>query len=156
MIIFRHAFDDSQSFHSQMMKVVASAFRGLVTFVALVLSLCKSTFDSQQIPRAVVCQPPSIAARFSRAVSGDLSAAVRVHRGERSLVVLCLTPLSHHWDMLGMDNIPPIARQLQDTGWSSDGPPARFERLAPLRPLSVLAAARVPGLVNGAARVFPR
>lgn len=102
--------------------------------VALLLSLSQRAlpvFSSQQLSRL----HPPIAVHMDRAVSGDLSAAVRVHRGERSLVVLGVTPLSHYWETLAMDGSPPLAVQLESAGWTSDGPPAQFERLMPMRPL---------------------
>ncbi len=130
---------------------MASTIARLATLVVLVLSLGRATPNPYHIPRA---QPPSIATRLSRAVSGDLSAAVRVHRGDRSLIVWSLTPLSYYWHALDMDDVPPLARQIQDARWHADGRPARFERLAPVRPLPLVAAPS-PSLAKNAARLFP-
>ena len=108
--------------------------------VAIVLALVL-TLNQRAVPialRSLSFQPPSVAVLTNRVVSGDLSAAVRMRRGEQSLVVMAVTPLSSYWETLNVVDAPPLAQQLQLAGWISHGPPARFERLPPMvqpRPL---------------------
>ena len=68
-----------------------------------------------------------------RSVSDDLSAAVRIYRGdEKSIDVWMITPLSSHWNE-AVARAPQLSTQLANARWSRDGDsemPRRFQRIA--------------------------
>ena len=115
----------------------------LLTTLLVTLSQRTMPTTSQHIPRALAFRPAPIAVRTNYAVSGDLSAAVRIHRGDKSMVVLAVTPLSQYWERIGMDDVPPLGLQLDAVGWNSDGTAVRFE---PLRPLALGRRTALAGL----------
>lgn len=108
--------------------------RTLCTF-ALALALVRpEAWAAPQMP-TLAAQLPTISARSQRAaLSGDLSAGVRIHRGGRSLDVWLVTPHSMHWALAA--TAPPLHKQIAALNWPLAGtgkfatPAARFERLS--------------------------
>jgi hypothetical protein len=87
---------------------------------------------------ALLAQPPSESLRTERvAAATDLSAGVRVHRGDHTLDVWMVTPHSVHWTAAAV--APPLADQLFAAQWpphATEKAVVRFERLTPaMRPL---------------------
>ena len=87
------------------------------------------------LPPESCCQP------FTRTISEDLSAGVRVHRENgASLDVWLVTPVSRHWND-AIATAPPLAEQLSASGWLSGQKSqgrARFERITVPPPLGSL------------------
>ena len=124
-----------------------------VLTLAVVLSLSR--------PRAfaapstvLLAQPPSVGVLSQRATpSGDLSAAVRVHRGGRSIDVWLVTPHSAHWATLAAVSSP-LQQQLATKNWPPPGTAARFEPLQ--RPGPALSAWRRSRMAPALARLAKR
>ena len=100
-------------------------------FVALAL-LCVSMSQrvvSSHLTSATLFHPPAIALTSLRAISNDLSAAVRVHRGDRILTVRAVTPLSR--DSWRAHGSLPLMAQLERIGWEQEHGASWIERLPP-------------------------
>lgn len=120
---------------------------------ALALALARRDALAAEPNAALLMQPPTLEVRTYRDTpTSDLSAGVRVHRGDgRTLDVWLVTPHSVHWDAIAAD-APPLDQQLVAVRWppvlssrTSQRAPVRFERLqstvpktAPLRSLRAL------------------
>ena len=136
---------------------VHGATRWLLRRLVTLLSAVTLLFTSAAVPTVVrslgvrVPVPALVGIHASAAVSDDLSAAVRVHRGERSIDVWLVTPLSQHWDPTIA--VPGVADQLDALGWPPVGSPVaespRVQRLIVSRASRVPANADVPSFRPG-------
>ena len=96
----------------------------------------------------LVRQPPAVERlELTRDMENDMSACVRVHRGDRAIDVWLVTPLSAHWDEDAVAQ--PVAAQLERASWAlAAAAPgvARFQRRRPAPAGAGLARAGMPGL----------
>ena len=116
--------------------------RSFIT-LAMALTLVRGNALAAVPSPTLLVQPPCVSVQSERPMAiDDLSVAVRMHRGGRSLDVWMITPLSVHWHTMTASALP-LARQLDALNWpppgSQQGEVSRFERLVaiPARPWRV-------------------
>ena len=106
---------------------------GLLLTLLVTLALVRPAAVTASPAPTLLAQPPSVSMRSEKATpTGDLSAGVRVHRGEHSMDVWLVTPHSMHWALAA--TAPPLSKQLAAMNWpraGGAGKSARFERLPP-------------------------
>ena len=122
--------------------LLAAAFAKALFTMALLacVALSRPAVASAYSAPAQLCHAPSLNVASRQAVSGDLSAGVRVHRdGGASFDVWLVTPASARWDPVRAAQ--PLAKQLARVQRPrGDAPPSgrRLVRLPPPRALRPL------------------
>jgi hypothetical protein len=136
------------------MRLSIQALAAAITRFALMLSLAFTLTQRAAVaaipppsPHLVLDLPPhAVCQPFARTLSGDLSAGVRMHRGDKTLDVWLLTPLSQYWNE-DVANAAPLSEQLHASGWldareKSANTKVRFERIMPPPPGAMMKALR--------------
>ena len=94
--------------------------RSFIT-LAMALTLVRGNALAAVPSPTLLVQPPCVSVQSERPMAiDDLSVAVRMHRGGRSVDVWMITPLSVHWHTMTASALP-LARQLDALNWPPPG-----------------------------------